>query len=179
MQLMADGLLFATAMIAALYCLVLSRRLRRLTDSGAGIGSQIAALDRALAETRAALAETRDRVAELRASARAAVAELRRGTEAGEQVAARLDEGTARAEAALQRLYEADARLEAHDSRRAEQPRAQDDGEADEGGTGRTVVLETRPVEDAAGAARRANGAAQAGVAEGKGGKPAGKGLRT
>ena len=114
MNLIADGLLMATAMIAGLYCLVLSRRLKRLTDSGSGIGSQIAALDRALAETRGALTETRDGVAELRASARSAVADLRRRTEAAESLAARLGEASEKAEGVLQRLYEAQSRVEAH-----------------------------------------------------------------
>ena len=48
MELIADGLLIATAMTAGLYCLVLSKRLRLLTDSGNGIGPQIEALDQAL-----------------------------------------------------------------------------------------------------------------------------------
>lgn len=112
MNLIADGLLMATATIAGLYCLVLSRRLRRLTDSSSGIGSQIAALDRALAETRAALTETRDGVSELRASARAAIAELKRRTERAEEAASGLGEATRKADSVLQRLYEADGRIE-------------------------------------------------------------------
>ncbi|MEE8454716.1 MAG: hypothetical protein V3R90_08190, partial [Limibaculum sp.] len=87
MELIADGLLIATAMTAGLYCLVLSRRLRRLTDSGASIGPQIEALDRALGETRAALAETRKGVSELRGSTKAAIAQLARETARGGEMA--------------------------------------------------------------------------------------------
>ena len=55
MQLIADGLLLATALTAALYCIVLSRRLRRLTDAQSGIGTQIRELTRVLEETRGAV----------------------------------------------------------------------------------------------------------------------------
>ena len=81
MQFVADGLLIATALAAAVYCLVLSRRLRRLTDAEEGIGAQIKALNAALDETRSGLAETRRSVAEARAALRnesqAASAEVR------------------------------------------------------------------------------------------------------
>ncbi|MEM9147644.1 MAG: hypothetical protein AAGC57_15765 [Pseudomonadota bacterium] len=70
MDLIADGLFIATALTAALYCFVLSRRLRRLSDAETGIGVQIHALNKALEETRAGLAETRRGVAEARASVR-------------------------------------------------------------------------------------------------------------
>lgn len=70
MDLIADGLFIATALTAALYCYVLSQRLRRLSDAESGIGAQIAALNKALEETRSGLAETRRGVAEARASVR-------------------------------------------------------------------------------------------------------------
>ncbi|MEO0623488.1 MAG: hypothetical protein AAF183_14830 [Pseudomonadota bacterium] len=70
MDLIADGLFIATALTAALYCFVLSRRLRRLSDAETGIGSQIHALNKALEETRSGLSETRRGVAEARASVR-------------------------------------------------------------------------------------------------------------
>ena len=70
MQLIADGLLLATALTAALYCIVLSRRLRRLTDAQSGIGTQIRELTRVLEETRGAVGETRNGLAENRAAAR-------------------------------------------------------------------------------------------------------------
>jgi len=70
MDLIADGLLIATALTATLYCLVLSRRLRRLTDSQSGIGAQIGELSRILDDTRSTVAETRRGLAESRSAAR-------------------------------------------------------------------------------------------------------------
>ena len=119
MELIADGLLIVTAMTAGLYCLVLSRRLRRLTDSGNSIGPQIEALDRALDETRAALAETRDGVSELRSSTRATIDRLARETERGGEMAELIESGVGEAKATMQRLYEAADRIEAIESRTA------------------------------------------------------------
>ncbi len=93
MELIADGLLIATAMTAGFYCLILSKRLRRLTDSGHNIGPQIEALDRALSETRAALAETREGVSEMRGSTKAAIAQLARETARGEEMAELIGRG--------------------------------------------------------------------------------------
>ena len=142
MNLITDGLLMATAMIAGIYCLVLSRRLRRLTDSSSGIGSQIAALDRALAETRGALTETREGVSEMRASARAAIAELKRRTGSAEEAAGALAEATGKAETALQRLYEAHERVEALERPEADPaadpPRAE---QQDDAGTPRRPIV--------------------------------------
>lgn len=59
MSLIADGLMIVAGLTAGLYCLVLSRRLRQLSDSGQGIGAQIRALTEAIAETRAAVGEAR------------------------------------------------------------------------------------------------------------------------
>lgn len=72
MELISDGLLLATALTAAVYCIILSRRLRRLTDSGEGIAAQIAALDAALGETKAAMTETRRGIADARVTVRSA-----------------------------------------------------------------------------------------------------------
>ena len=119
MELIADGLLIATALTAGLYCLVLSRRLRNLTDSGEGIGAQIAALDRALAETRAALAETREGVSELRGSAKVSLSELARETVLAADLVERIEEAASRAEVTMQRLYQAAERVEAHEARLA------------------------------------------------------------
>lgn len=181
MELIADGLLIATALIAGLYCLVLSRRLRRLTDSGAGLGSQIEALDRAMGETRAALTETREGVAELRASARAATADLKRRSESAEALAARLGETAGRAEATLARLYAAEDRIEAHERREARPAGAAEDG--DVGGrraTGESVILDAVPgagaapslgdgeVEAPGRTARKGNGAVTEGAAAGR-----------
>lgn len=119
MEFIADGLLIATAMTAGLYCLVLSRRLRRLTESGEGIGPQIEALGQALNETRAALAETREGVSELRVSSKAAVVQLTRQTARGEEMAERIERGAKEADATMQRLYQAHNRLEAYEDRQA------------------------------------------------------------
>lgn len=55
MDLIADGLLISAACVAALYCHVLARRLRRLGDLDAGLGGAIAALSRQAEELRAAI----------------------------------------------------------------------------------------------------------------------------
>lgn len=117
MELIADGLLIATAMTAGLYCLVLSRRLRQFTDSGEGIGPQIEAFDLALAETRTALNETREGVSEIRDSAKAAAAHLARETKRGGEIAQRIEQGIEQAKTTMQRLYEAGDRIEAHEER--------------------------------------------------------------
>jgi len=97
MDLIADGLLIATALTAALYCLVLSQRLRRLTDARAGVGAQIAELSRVLEETRAAVADTRKGLAESRASARNAGDALAREIATAREVTAALQGEAARA----------------------------------------------------------------------------------
>ena len=71
MSLIADGLLIATCLTTALYCLVLSRRLRRLSDTGDGLGQQIVRLNTLLEETRVS-------VGEIRATARTASDQLAR-----------------------------------------------------------------------------------------------------
>lgn len=83
MNLIADGLLISAACVAALYCHVLSRRLRRLGDLDAGLGGAIAALSRQAEELRVAID-----------SARGAAGESSR----------ELSKRTARAEAAAGRL---------------------------------------------------------------------------
>lgn len=128
MELIADGLLIATAMTAGIYCLVLSKRLRRLTDSGSAIGPQIEALDQALGNTRAALAEIREGVSELRGSTKAAVVQLARETARGEEMAEQIQRGVEEAKATMQRLYEAGARIEAHENRSANAGYADEDG---------------------------------------------------
>ncbi len=149
MELIADGLLIATAMTAGLYCLVLSKRLRRLTESGNGIGPQIEALDQAMGDTRSALAETRDGVSEVRLSTKAAIAQLARETARGEEMAELIERGIEQAKATMQRLYEAGDRIEAHDN----QPENADntgDGDPDEqneaGAAVDAPVIEAKPV---------------------------------
>jgi len=153
MELIADGLLIATAMTAGLYCLVLSRRLRRLTDSGASIGPQIEALDRALGETRAALAETRKGVSELRGSTKAAIAQLARETARGGEMAELIERGVGEAKATMQRLYEAADRIEAYENRPAKANHAGEgdpdgpppDGPSDAGAGEAAPVTEVQP----------------------------------
>ncbi|GMG83646.1 hypothetical protein LNKW23_28590 [Paralimibaculum aggregatum] len=106
MQLVADGLLIATALAAAVYCLVLSRRLRRLTDAEAGIGGQIKALNAALEETRSGLAETRRGVAEARAALRNEKEAMARDIEAAKTERAALTALRSRALAAQASLEE-------------------------------------------------------------------------
>ena len=149
MELIADGLLIATAMTAGLYCLVLSKRLRRLTDSGNGIGPQIEALDQALGDTRAALAETREGVSELRGSTKAAIAQLARETARGEEMADLIQRGVEEAKATLQRLYEAGDRIEAHENRPAKVDRVGENNQDDHDNTGAgedAPGIETQPV---------------------------------
>jgi Domain of unknown function (DUF6468) len=84
MDLITDGLLAAGAVFAGLYCFVLARRVRALTDLDTGIGGAITTLNRQLAQAEAALAaaktasaEGRDELRELIASAEAASGRLR------------------------------------------------------------------------------------------------------
>lgn len=59
MELIADGLLILGALVASLYCIVLSRRLRRLNQLDAGLGGAIAALSGQVDEMRGALNEAK------------------------------------------------------------------------------------------------------------------------
>lgn len=54
MSLIADGLLILAGFAAAIYCLVLSRRIRRLTNAGEGIGAEIENLNRSVSEVQEA-----------------------------------------------------------------------------------------------------------------------------
>jgi chromosome segregation ATPase len=134
MELIADGLLIATAMTTGLYCLVLSRRLARLTESGNGIGPQINALDQALSETRAALTETREGMSELRNSAKTTIAQLNHETERGEEMAQRIERGIGEAKATMQRIYEVNDRIEAHENAPVKVDHVDDDHRADDAG---------------------------------------------
>ena len=57
MSIIADGLLIATCLTAAVYCFVLARRLKRFTSTEEGVGQQILQLNKTLEDTRAALKE--------------------------------------------------------------------------------------------------------------------------
>lgn len=59
MELIADGLLILAACCASLYCLVLSRRLRRLNRLDNGLGGAIASLSTQVDEMHRALAEAK------------------------------------------------------------------------------------------------------------------------
>ncbi|MEM6548250.1 MAG: hypothetical protein AAF713_10960 [Pseudomonadota bacterium] len=108
MELIADGLLVATALTATVYCLVLSRRLRKLGDSGAGIGQQIEKLNAALEETRTALSETQSGIGELKGQAKAATEKLAREVWLANQTIGEVETAAEQAREVLQKLYEAD-----------------------------------------------------------------------
>lgn len=59
MTLIADGLLIAGALTAALYCWVLSRRLQSLKRMDRGLGGAIAGLSARVEQTKASLADTK------------------------------------------------------------------------------------------------------------------------
>lgn len=59
MELIADGLLIAGALTAALYCWVLARRLTALRSMDKGLGGAIAGLSARVEQTRASLADTK------------------------------------------------------------------------------------------------------------------------
>ncbi|MEM0922368.1 MAG: hypothetical protein AAGI13_04945 [Pseudomonadota bacterium] len=59
MELIADGLLILAALVASVYCLVLSRRLRRLNRLDNGLGGAIASLSLQVDEMRNALSEAK------------------------------------------------------------------------------------------------------------------------
>lgn len=58
MAIITDGLLIATCLTAALYCIVLSRRLARFSDTKSGIGEQISQLNAILEETRTTIKDS-------------------------------------------------------------------------------------------------------------------------
>lgn len=92
MSLITDGLLIATCLTAALYCFVLSKRLKKLTSTEDGIGQQILQLNSALDETRNAVKDIRntskaasERLAREVQNAKRSAAELQRLTEAAQR----------------------------------------------------------------------------------------------
>lgn len=111
MELIADGLLLATGLAAGLYCMVLSRRLRRLGDADEGLGPQIAALDRAILETRSALSETQERLDALKSQSQSAGERLTRDLARAKRLNDELAEATSGAERTLEKLYSAEERI--------------------------------------------------------------------
>ena len=83
MSLIADGLLNATCLTAAIYCYVLARRLKQFSSTEAGIGQQILQLSATLEETRGALKEAQ-------ASAKADAAGLERNIADARKLATQL-----------------------------------------------------------------------------------------
>lgn len=65
MELIADGLMAAGALVAALYCYVLSRRLSALRSMDQGLGGAIAGLSARVEQTKASLADTKATTADL------------------------------------------------------------------------------------------------------------------
>lgn len=87
MELIADGLLFIATMVAALYCLVLSRRLRRLTNMDAGVGEAITAMSTRVDEMNNALTSSQK-------STQKAVADLDTRLAAAKAVLTKLEAAT-------------------------------------------------------------------------------------
>ena len=60
MDLIADGLLLAAALVAIFYCWAVNRRLGQLKRQSADLTGKLAGLDKTVAEVRAAIAEGRE-----------------------------------------------------------------------------------------------------------------------
>lgn len=84
MELIADGLLILAALVASLYCLVLSRRLRRLNQLDHGLGGAISALSSQVDDMRAALESAKSVTEQSKR-------ELEERTKAAQEAGARLD----------------------------------------------------------------------------------------
>lgn len=108
LQLIADGLLIATALAAAIYCAVLSRRLRRLASTGDGIGGQIVALNGAVEETKAALTTAQERIDALRNQSGNASERVRREMAQARMLAEELSAAGEEARGLLDKLYAAE-----------------------------------------------------------------------
>jgi hypothetical protein len=65
MDLLADGLLIAGAISAALYCYVLAQRVAALKNLESGLGGAIAGLSRQVEETRRSMAEAKAETAKI------------------------------------------------------------------------------------------------------------------
>lgn len=120
MSLIADGILIVACLTTAVYCFVLSRRLRSLSQTEDGLGLQLLQLNTALDETRAS-------VKEIRSSAKTATDRLSREIAQSKRVADRLKRVLAEVESktatATQRLAS-----QAHDRSNADM----DDDDGDE-----------------------------------------------
>ncbi|MEM6677413.1 MAG: hypothetical protein AAF675_06030 [Pseudomonadota bacterium] len=108
MALIADGILIACALTAAIYCAVLSTRLKRLANTEDGIGSQIATLNTAVEETRTALAAAQERISGLREESGGASERVRREMAQARRVTDDLESAAERARSLLDQLYAAE-----------------------------------------------------------------------
>ena len=109
MAIITDGLLIATCLTAAMYCVVLSRRLARFSDTKTGIGQQISQLNEILEETRTTIKESHsgaravsERLSRDLATARKASQDLSNLIERAETVLDRAIELQSRPSAAVQ-----------------------------------------------------------------------------
>lgn len=75
MDLVTNFLLLAASGVACLYCVILSRRLKGLTDAKGGLGAGVAALSRSAEEMKAALTASRKSAEEAAARLEAALAD--------------------------------------------------------------------------------------------------------
>ncbi|MEM6357142.1 MAG: hypothetical protein AAF844_15890 [Pseudomonadota bacterium] len=108
LELVADGLLIVTALAAAIYCAVLSRRLRRLSSTEDGIGGQITALNTAVEETRTALATAQERIDALKSQSGQSSERVRREMAQARKLSEELAEAATEARALLDKIYTAE-----------------------------------------------------------------------
>ncbi|MEM6486834.1 MAG: hypothetical protein AAF677_00965 [Pseudomonadota bacterium] len=111
MELIADGLLIATALTAALYCSVLSRRLRRLANTEEGLGGEIARLNGAIAEIREAVGEMQQKLVTLRGQSQEVSERVRRELARAHRTVEDLGDATTESRRLLDALYDAADRV--------------------------------------------------------------------
>lgn len=104
MTVLADGLLIAICLTAALYCYILSKRLRQLSDTKSGLGEQILRMNERLEDTRGA-------VGDIRNSAKTASEKLARDIALGRKVSAELAGKLKSVDEAIERLQAAERSL--------------------------------------------------------------------
>jgi hypothetical protein len=120
MSLIADGVLIFACLTTAIYCFVLSRRLRSLSGTEEGLGLQIRQMN-------AALDETRSSVKEIRGSAKAATDRLTREIAQAKRTADRLKQVLAEAEARSAAVKKRFAASDSRPERESEGPADSDD----------------------------------------------------
>ncbi|MGD1927024.1 MAG: hypothetical protein ACFB03_22990 [Paracoccaceae bacterium] len=113
MSIVTDGLLIVTCLTAALYCVILSRRLAKFSDTKSGIGEQIGQLNAILEETRTTNRESQT-------SAKAITERLERDLASSRKLARDLSDLIERAESVIERastLESAETKPVAHPPR--------------------------------------------------------------